>query len=1412
MSARGRLLLAIVLALIALTSLQVRTQDGPRALRRERFAGREVAAREVLVRFRPSGARVGLDAVLDLADDQPLPGGWRRLASRSRDVASLVASLSQQNDVLEVEPNYVLEAVGTPNDPSLPSLWGLRNSLSLGADIHAVPAWDITTGTPDVVVGVVDGGIDYTHPDLAPNMWSAPAPFTVTVAGVPVTCAAGTHGFNALAFEQWLQAGAPSSGPLAAAVCEPLDQNGHGTHVAGSIGAAGNNGTGVVGVNWTTRMMALKFMGTGNTGTVFDAIAAIDFAIQAKAAFAATRGADVRVLSNSYGADDYSGAFLAAVQRASAADMLFVAAAGNQGRNNDATPFYPASFEAANVVSVAATNSVDDRAGFSNFGAVSVDLGAPGDAILSTTRGGSYGYMSGTSMATPHVSGAALLVLAGCELATSALRDTLLGTVDLTPAMNGITATGGRLNVDRALRSCASIPSVILTSPLDGAVYGAPAAVLIGATASDDHGISKVEFFADEVLIGTSSAAPFGFTWNDVPAGHYVITAKAYSHSGITATSGAAHMTVTSPAATASAAFAGLDATTQGAWRGVYGTQGYQVVGDVSSYPAYATVTVMNAATWTWANPTTDVRALQRASGGSRVAATWYHNIETFTLDINVTDGAWHQIALYAVDWEGGGRVQRMDVRDAATNLLLESRSAATFGGGQYWRWNVRGHVKIAVTRIAGPSSVVSGLFLDPAAGSNPGPSVRLTGPLDGTTAVAPAAFSLTASATDADGVSRVEFFADSTLIATASSSPYRALWNDVPPGSYTLTAKAYDTLGAATTSDPVHVTVTPAPTTAAFFIAADGTTKGTWRGAYGGDGYHVVADAASLPPYAVVQLSDASTWTWSSTTSDSRALQRSAGNERIAAAWYRNVGAFTIDIDLTDAQTHHIALYMVDWEAAGRTQTVELRDAASGALLDVRTVTGFVGGQFWRWAVRGHVRVVVNRTASASAVVSGLFFDTPDGNIAPAVSLTSPVSGTVKVAPASFTLAAAAEDLDGIDRVEFYADSTLIGSDNLAPYSVPWNNVAAGGYVLTAKAVDTRGASTVSAPVQVTVAPSGAHGGATFVGADTATRGTWRGHYGVDGYAIPADTVSYPVYAQVAITNASIWTWANPTTDVRGLQRSAGTARHASTWYRNSGALTIDVSFTDGQSHEVALYLVDWETGGRSQTFEIRDASTQALLDSRTLTGFSGGQYLRWTLRGHVTVTVTKTTGPSTVIGGLFFGTPPDGDPSGDAAAVFVGTDSTTRGSWRGVFGNAGYYLAGDTASAPSYASATVVDATTWTWTSSTTDVRALQRADGSGRSAGAWYRNDGPFVIDIVLSDGNTHDMAFYVVDWENGGRSQTLEIRDASSNRLLDVRTMASFSGGQYWRWRIRGSVRVIVQKTAAASAVISGVLFE
>ena len=490
MSARALALLLSVTTLAAFAyALAQRSASAARAAQSASLEkkSRPFVPGEILVRFhaesKAAAARQSLSALRasdgrDISVEFETPPGLQVVRGLSlarvspNDTLAAVESLRALPEVLYAEPNYIRRKFNTPNDPSFADQWALKNTGQsqgvAGADIDAEPAWNTTTGSSQVVVGVVDEGIDINHPDLQPNIWTNPA--EVPGNGVDDDgdgFADDVHGWDFFHNDATV---------FDATGAFPSDEtDAHGTHVAGIIGASGNNGQGVSGVNWNVKLLPMKILGqegeAAAPSTVLQTVRAYGYAKTLRDLYNSSggaKGANLRVLNNSYGGYGESQAERDAIRALGDAGILFVAASGNDGRSNDRTPVFPAGYNEPNVITVGASTRYDNPAVFSNYGARSVHMVAPGEDILSTTPGGTYTYADGTSMAAPHVAGAAALVCAADpSISLSRLRAALLFGGDslqsLAPQADffGSTGyvTGRRLNAAGALAAAAEADS-----------------------------------------------------------------------------------------------------------------------------------------------------------------------------------------------------------------------------------------------------------------------------------------------------------------------------------------------------------------------------------------------------------------------------------------------------------------------------------------------------------------------------------------------------------------------------------------------------------------------------------------------------------------------------------------------------------------------------------------------------------------------------------------------------------------------------------------------------------------------------------------------------------------------------------------------------------------------------------------
>ena len=389
-------------------------------------------------------------------------------------------------EVEAAQPNFYYRLAATPNDPQYTNtgMYGLGK-------IAAPGAWDLTTGSQSVVVADIDTGMRYTHEDLAANAWTNPG--EINGNGVDDDGNGFVDDYYGYDFRY--------------NDSDPLDEHGHGTHTAGTIGAVGNNGVGVAGVNWNVKLMTIKIYSAAAT----DSTSAMLVNAYNYVRLMKTRGVNIRVTNNSYGdcpeACGYDQATKDALDALGNAGVLNVFAAGNNARNIDTgAPHYPSSYTSPSILAVASSTSTDTRSSFSNFGVISVDLAAPGSGIFSTTFGSnsSYGGMSGTSMATPHVTGAAALLSAyNPNLSVASLKATLMNTVDQLAAWNGVVKSGGRLNVQRALQNqtvCSfNLSQTNLVAPTKGGVF----TVNVTAAANCDYAVKS-----EARWISVTSASP----------------------------------------------------------------------------------------------------------------------------------------------------------------------------------------------------------------------------------------------------------------------------------------------------------------------------------------------------------------------------------------------------------------------------------------------------------------------------------------------------------------------------------------------------------------------------------------------------------------------------------------------------------------------------------------------------------------------------------------------------------------------------------------------------------------------------------------------------------------------------------------------------------------------------------------
>jgi subtilisin family serine protease len=1123
---------AIAVAIVASYAL-VTGQQGPPP-------PRDAVPDELLVQFRPEIPEVaranmlaasGTDEIrrfdaLGIAHVRVRPG-------RGSDAA--LAALRAAPGVTVAGPNNIRYAVriAAPNDP-----YWVNGTLWNIARIQSLEAWNaFGPGDGNVVVADLDTGVDYNHPDLAANMWRNPT----EIPGNQIDDDGNGWIDDVYGIDTHFRDG------------DPMDDLGHGTIVAGVMAGVGNNGIGVVGVGWRTKILACKFLGPSGSGTDADAIACFNYVLLQK-----SRGVNIVATNNSWGSNRWQeepqSPLKAAMDAVGAAGILNVCAAGNSAQDNDAVPFDPASFSSPTIISVAASDAADARPSFSSYGATTVDLAAPGVGIVSTYPRAEYAGNTGTSLATPHVAGAAALIASIFPtLPAAGVKAAIMNGVDVLPAWTGVVASGGRLNVHRALTLAAGNlqPEVSITQPMAGAPFQAPATIAIAATASDPDGtIARVEFFADGQSIGVDTTSPYGGQWPGVGPGAYTLTAVATDNEGGTRTSA--------------------------------GVQIFVFTQPRESLHSNQTPVAQNYV----GNFELGVRVISNVAGKLTAIRFWKGTEETGTHVGRVWTSTGQLLAsvTFANETASGWQEQPLPahVAMAAETVYVVSVSS----GGRYASTSgffatplANGHLRTApgangVYGNAGtfPTDTYSSTnyFRDlvfvadgGGAGDVTPPTVAITAPANASTVSG--LVTISANASDNVGVTGVQFLAPG-LNVTDATAPYSVTWDSAlaTNGLQTITAIARDAAGNQA-SHAISVTVNNGGGAGGQTLfttqtpAAD-TYVGNWE-----LGMRVISDAAGQFTRLRFWKSPGETGThvgrvWSSA---GQLLASVTFTGETASGWQEQALPTPVAVA---AET----VYVISVSTGGRY-------AATVGFFNSPVVNGHLRAAPAPNGLYGNVGTFPTDSYSATNYFRDVVFVLGGGAgdvTPPTVAITAPANGSTVTG--LVTISANASDNVGVTSVQFVAPGLNV-TDATAPYSVTWDSALAtnGLQTITAIARDAAGNQNSHA-ITVTVNNAGGAAGQTLLTTQTPAADNYVGSW----------ELGMRVISSVAGQFTAVRFWKSP----------EDTGTHVGRIWSSTGQLLASVIFTNETAsgwQEQALptpvavaaetiYVVSVSTGGR--------------------------------------------------------------------------------------------------------------------------------------------------------------------------------------------------------------------------------------
>ena len=719
-------------------------------------------------------------------------------------VREIIAQYQASGLVEFAEPDYLIHSAALPNDPAFANgtLWGLRNlgqnGGRAGMDINAPAAWDITHDAPTVIVAIIDSGIRETHQDLSANLWVNTAEISGNGRDDDLSgYVDDVHGINAIT-----------------RTGKPTDDAGHGTHVAGIIGAVGNNGLGVTGVAWKVQLMALKFLTSDGTGLTSDAIRCIDYA----------RAKGAHIINASWGDASYSLALANAISRARDSGIIFVAAASNEGQNNDLLPTYPANYRLDNIIAVGALDRSGQVASFSNYGAHSVHLMAPGQSIYSTwyTANDAYATENGTSMATPYVTGAlALLKAAYPNENYRQLIARLLSNTKAVPAAAGKCVTGGLVDVASALKAT-TVPSFTASAW----VGAAPMQLWVTNTS-----VGNIAGFGWDFGDGSTFSASSNLGHTYETAGHYTVRLSVTNNAGETRQA-AREVAVLAKYLVQSTNYAWIDPATMAK---LSLTNNGVSVAQAIPFP-FRFYDTTNTQVFIGANGVIGFKAeeldltenldLPHSQPPYGILCPYWDGLNVSGQGVVYvgTVGAaptrrfvmsWVNIPLAASSTTL--LTFQAILTEGSPNILFQYREvspAKTRGAARRATVGVENDTGTVFTKFTynGAPAVLANsqaLAFVPQPSQHKPPVVAITNPSNGVWFAAPAAFELAAEASVVTGsIVQVEFFAGTNSLGVVTSSPYTLAVTNLGAGVYTLTAQAIDDKGMANSSETITVTV----------------------------------------------------------------------------------------------------------------------------------------------------------------------------------------------------------------------------------------------------------------------------------------------------------------------------------------------------------------------------------------------------------------------------------------------------------------------------------------------------------------------------------------------------------------------------------------------------------------------------